>query len=235
MRKVFLIITVTLLSGCTTSMKSMSTYSHTEEVDYKNYTINVERSAYVGDQVVKRKSYTQMVKNNIYRADNDFIFDGGLGSVAVYLNASKGDDFKIVGKNDKGNDVISIPGSHLMLGLDNQHQWDGTVMSNSFWTSPVGSGSIYEMKPHDTTFTPLTTEVPIKGTGYLNHEIVYTGMGANGLSLLYREYTFDDIAREAFKQELVYPSNTKEIRFKNYKIEILSVTPSEIFYRVIED
>lgn len=235
MKTISLIIAALLISGCTTSMKPMATFSHTEDVDFKNYTVGVQKRAYVGDQVIQRKAYAQVISNNIYSADNDFIFDGGIGSVAVYLNASKNDRFKIVGKNENGNDVIAIPGSHLMFGLNKNYQWDGTVMSNSFWTSPMGSGASYKIEPDKTTFTPLTTEEPIKNSGYVNHEIVYTGMGANGLSFLYREYTFDGIARTAFKQELVYPKNTKEIRFKNYKIEVISATPSELSYRVIEE
>ena len=64
------------------------------------------------------------------------------------------------------------------------------------------------------------SRTPVSEKGYLNHELVFTGVGSNGISLLYREYTFEDMARSAFKQELVYPKDTDEIRFRSYQIEV---------------
>jgi len=53
--------------------------------------------------------------------------------------------------------------------------------------------------------------------------------------LLYREYTFENMARSAYTQELVYPLDTDEIRFRNYQIDMVSVSSSEIKYIVNSD
>ncbi|WP_217622037.1 hypothetical protein [Cobetia marina] len=224
-----------LLAGCTTAMHNTSTQSNINDVDFKNYTVGQTQKAYVGDQIIARKSYQEIVRKNQYQALNDFVFKGGLGTVAIHLNGSYGDIFRIAGQNENGNKVVHIPHSHLMFGIDSDGKWDGTVMARSFWNSPVGSGSQYSIEPSDTTFRLVESRVPHSEAGYLNHEIIFTGLGANGLSILYREYTFEDMARTAYKQELIYPRNSRKIRFKNYDIEIISANASEIVYKVISD
>ncbi len=70
---------------------------------------------------------------------------------------------------------------------------------------------------------------------YINHELIFTGFGSDGIHLLYREYTFNDMARTAFQQELVYPINSKEIRFRNYNIKVAPKLPSELTYTVMSE
>ena len=175
------------------------------------------------------------VRSNGVEPNNDFLLEGGIGSVTVYLDGSAGNTFRIVGTNEKGNPVLAIPNSMLMFGVNENGQWDQTVMSPSFWSSPVGSGSGYDLTPGNTTFSPVESTTPVSEEGYLNHELVFTGQGANGISLLYREYTFENMARSAYTQELVYPLDTDEIRFRNYQIDMVSVSSSEIKYIVNSD
>ncbi|WP_231619685.1 hypothetical protein [Pseudoalteromonas sp. NZS100] len=229
------LIIAAALTGCTSTVQLGKHSSKIEQVDIKNYTLDEEQTAYVGEQLIVRKSYKASFKKDTYQALNDFVFEGGILSTSVNFHGTAGDTYKISGKNELGNSVISIPGSIFMLGINNEGQWDQTVMSNSFWTSPVGSGDTYTMNPLDTTFKLVESQVPLSENGYINHEIVYTGQGTNGISLLYREYTFENMARSDFKQELVYPVDSKEIRFRNYLIDIISVSPSELKYRVIAE
>ncbi|MEL7308070.1 MAG: hypothetical protein AAGK05_09515 [Pseudomonadota bacterium] len=226
-----------VLSGCasTSSVQLGKQPSKIEQVDIKNYTLGEVKTAYVGEQIIVRKSYKASFKKDTYQALNDFVFEGGILSTSVNLQGTAGDTYKISGNNEKGNSVISIPSSIFMLGIDSNGQWDQTVMSNSYWTSPIGSGDTYTMTPIDTKFKLVESQVPLSENGYVNHEIVYTGQGANGISLLYREYTFENMARSDFKQELVYPIDSKEIRFRNYLIEVVSVSPSEIKYKVVSE
>lgn len=233
MKKLILIIAILTMSGCTTAMKvSDSSQSKIENVDFKNYQIGQVQTAYVGEQVISRKLYQAIVKKNLYQAQNDFSLQGGLGSTSIDLNSSAGDTFKFVGHNEKNNPVVNIPGSIFMFGINERGNWDKTVMSPSFWTSPIGSGEQYKIKPENTVFKPVESKTPFSSAGYVNHELVFTGIGANGISLLYREYTFENMSRSDFKQELVYPADAKEIRFRTYKLKLLSVSPSEIKYIV---
>lgn len=225
-----------LLAGCTTAMKSgTGIESEIESVDYKNYTLGVSGSAYVGENIIARKSYKSVARADLFSAQQDFSLTGGIATTSVNLNAKQGDVFRIAGKNELDNYVVNIPGSIFMLGIDKNGEWDKTVMSSSFWTSPIGSGNQYKMNPPHAKFTLISSNTPLSAAGYVNHEILFTGISSNGISLLYREYTFENMARSDFKQELVYPANAKEIRFRNYLIELQEVNSSEIKYVVKQD
>jgi hypothetical protein len=225
-----------LLTGCTTAMKYGDVpESKLENVDFKNYELGKQSSAYVGEQLISRKKYQTLVKKNLFQAQNDFSLQGGLGATSINLSASAGDTFRVAGVNEHNNPVVNIPGSIFMFGISSSGQWDQTVMSPSFWTSPIGSGNQYKITPVNTDFKAVISQIPFSEAGYINHEIIFTGVGANGISLLYREYTFENMARSDFKQELVYPVNSKKIRFRNYQINLVSVSPSEIKYKVISE
>jgi hypothetical protein len=229
-------LTLSLISACTTSMKLTTvTPNKIEVIDSKSYTIGTEEHVYVGNKVISRKSYEAMVSSNYVRPANAFTFTGGLVSVAISLTGDQTEKYKIVGVNELGHDTISIPGSHLAFGITKDGLWDNTVASSSFWTSPVGSGSPYTLTPANTKFIKSELSTPISSNDYINHELVFTGIGSDGIHLLYREYTFDNMARTAFQQELVYPIDSKEIRFKNYNIKVTPIPPSELTYTVISD
>jgi hypothetical protein len=206
--------------------------SKIENIDYKNYSLGKLQSAYVGESMISRKAYKAIIKKNMYQAQNDFSLYGGVGGTKINLNGTTGDNYRIVGKNKYNNPVVNIPGSIYMFGINQNGNWDNTIMSSSFWTSPVASSKAYKLTPPNTTFKAVESKTPFSEDGYINHEIIFTGIGANGISLLYREYTFGNMARPAFKQELVYPIDSKEIRFRNYLISINSVSASKIQYTV---
>lgn len=229
----FLIVSTLLLSGCTTSMKMAEQVpSRVEQIDYKNYEIGKHQKAYVGEQVISRKTYKVVIKSNLFKAMNDFTLSGGVGTTSINLAASTGDTFRVAGYNELNNPVVNIPGSYFMFGIDSSGQWDKTVMSPSFWTSPIGSGNQYKISPNNALFQKVESTTPLSEAGYINHEIVFTGVSSNGISLLYREYTFENMARSDFKQELIYPIASPQIRFRNYLINIHSVNSSEIEFTV---
>lgn len=233
MKRIIIILACLFISSCTTAMKPGGNFeSDIKNVDFKNYKIGSEQSAYVGEQIIERKSYKAIIKSNIYEAQNDFSLTGGLGSTSINLNAYTGDTFRIAGYNELNNPVLNIPGSIFMFGVNSQGNWDGTVMSPSFWTSPIGSGKQYKMIPRDTTFNPVYKTIPSSNHGYINHEIIFTGTTKDSITLLYREYTFDNLSRPDFKQDIIYPIDTKKIRFRNYQIEVISVDSSQIKYIV---
>jgi hypothetical protein len=58
---------------------------------------------------------------------------------------------------------------------------------------------------------------------YENFEILYSGTSSASIRLLYREYTRLDLVRPGFSQELNYPADAKQIRFKGMLIDILSI------------
>ncbi|WP_424687406.1 hypothetical protein [Halarcobacter ebronensis] len=71
--------------------------------------------------------------------------------------------------------------------------------------------------------------------GSLNIELLYNGTNKDGVKLLYREYTSDNLARQAFYQNLIYDKDEKQIRFKNFLIEMHSSNNQEIVYTILRD
>lgn len=211
------------------------TPTQVEKIDFKNYEIGSIRKVFVGEPVISRKSYKAIVREDSFKATNNFTLTGGIATTSINVSAAAGDTFRIAGYNELNNPVVNIPGSHFMFGINPIGHWDKTVMSPSFWTSPIGSGNQYKITPENTVFKKNKSITPISEAGYINHEIIFTGINANGINILYREYTFENMARSDFKQEVVYPADSKQVRFKNYLLEILSVTSSEITFSVVKD
>ncbi len=228
---ILLLATTTI--SCTTSMQLAPVgVGEITTVDKKNYVIGQESSVYVGSKLIERKSYSTMVMANYVKPSNEFSLTGGLASVAISMRGNPADKYQVIGVNELGNKTIAITGSHLAFGITKDGLWDKTVSSPSFWTSPVGGGSPYTLTPSKTKFIPAKTSIPIENDEYINHELIYTGVGSDGIHLLYREYTFENMARKAFSQELVYPVKSKQIRFRNYSIKVINNSPSQLTYIV---
>ena len=229
MKAILTSIFLILIVGCTSTMKMEGVdKGEIRNIDFKSYTLDNPFTVYVGDSVLSRKSYEAVVRKDKLEALNSFTLKGGIATTSITLIGDKGDSYSIAGKNEKGHYVARIPNSIFMFGVNEQGRWDNTVMSSSYWTSPIGSGGQYKIEPEDTMFKVVESVTPVSELGYINHELIFTGVGANGITLLYREYTFENRARSAFSQELVYPKDSKNIRFRNYLLTILSVNSSEL-------
>ena len=72
-------------------------------------------------------------------------------------------------------------------------------------------------------------------SGYLNYELIYSGMDDENIYVTYREFTPKDFARASFFQEFTYSKSSKRIRFKNTLIEVRKATNESIEFIVIED
>jgi hypothetical protein len=75
----------------------------------------------------------------------------------------------------------------------------------------------------------------LAGQGNQNHELIYGGTDGDSFKINYREYTDKNLARAPFFQNLVYPANSKEFRFKDYVIAVHEVDSGKIVYSVTTD
>lgn len=236
MKVLTLLLILVSFTGCTTSVQMATGPEYRSKfVDEKNYEIGTSERSYVGEPIIVRKAYSATLFLDRVRVLNDFVLSGGIATTKVHEVGQRGDLYQVVGVNERGNRSIQIPNSVFMFGLDAQGYWDQTIASPSFWTSPVGSGVSYKIEPSDTKFQIAEVEVPDSSEGYINHELIFTGLGAEGIHLLYREYTIENMARQAFSQDLVYPIDSKTIRFRNYEIDLLRVDSSEISYTILAE
>jgi len=101
---------------------------------------------------------------------------------------------------------------------------------------------VIQLRVTGTLGTWNTVEPPVSfeqaevmvGEGFKS-ELVYQGVAAGVLRLLYREYS-ENLARAAFQQELTYTMEAEgptEVGFRGLRLEVLSADNSGIRYRVV--
>ena len=72
--------------------------------------------------------------------------------------------------------------------------------------------------------------------GWINYELIYTGMNNVSMNFTYREYTRNDYAKPSFYQNLTFEPKAKQIRFKDFVIEILKAyNDNSIVYKILSD
>jgi hypothetical protein len=226
-------LALVFFSGCYKNVRPPVSYHlGTERIFQKNYQIGQKQEAYVGQPIVKVKDY-QVERHSLNNmlASDDFVVSGGI----VTISGNKNTGYPIKGEITLGGEifiVLDIPGPPKSYGV--LIRKDGTVHNKVLNNNIV---MIYSFKvlPPDLKFTPSNEETINKKAGYLNYELIYSGTDGKSLTVTYREYTGDDLARPAFYQNLVYESSNRRIRFKDIVIEIHEATNEKIVYTVISD
>jgi len=193
--------------------------------------------AYVGQPLVKVKDYRIERKSaNQMLASEDFVISGG----PVTISGNKNMSYPIRGEITLDREiytVLNIPGSRNKLWGVLVSDY-GTVHNKVLNPTPTGDVILvysFKVSPPNLRFIQSKEEKIIKGAGFENYELIYGGTDGKSLTVTYREYTADDLARPAFFQNLVYESNKKRIRFKDTVIEIHEATNEKIVYTVISD
>lgn len=235
MRKLVAIFVASCLGACATVTTSSAGKGATESFARRerNYELNVQRTAVVGDAIVRVRDYEEDVtRSQTMQANESFVLNGGLVSIPF----SSGERLPIYG--ERVNDGVT----YTVL----QKDWyriqiapDGSVapgVINSLGT-PAQVVMAYRFTPSSPTarFTQVTdTQVRRRATGQ-NFEIVFNGIDGQAMRFQYREYTVDDMARPAFFQDLSYPIGTSPIRFRTMVINVARVTAQDITYTVIAE
>ena len=222
-----------VLSSCFQYVRpSMRTPLGTERIFEKNYKINQIQAVFVGQPIVRVKAYqVERYSSNYMLASEDFVISGG----PVTIRGDKNTSYPIRGEitlNSETYTVLNIPRLQgKIAGV--LIRKDGTV-HNKILNEDVIMIYSFTVSPPDLKFTP-SEEERIKSAGYLNYELIYSGTDGKTLTVTYREYTSEDLARPGFYQNLVYESSKKRIRFKDTIIEIHEATNEKIVYTVISD
>ena len=253
MKKVItLIIACFLLSGCTSYIIQPSDIKKQHVIE-KNYELGKELTAFVGDPIIKVKDYYITPTELYLNASSDFIvaarfgadIGGGIGKPLTGSKLSASGQlikYPLLGYviyNGVKYRVVELPKYKMRFLIDGS----GRVSNKMLQSLPDGTNIIafgkFNISPKDLTFTPANEKesggkVDIAG-GYLNYELIYTGSDGKTLSILYREFTPDDIARPSFYQNLTFSAKQNRIRFKKYLIEVKEATNEKITFKVIKD
>lgn len=225
----------------------------TRAVSYdKNYKIGEHKSAFIGQEIIRVKDYARIIKNdefiNSFIAPKDFIVTAKYTIDTYQLKIEANKKYQI-------DEMIVVNGMpYFLIKLPNEskryHKYFGVLVScdGSIFESAIYS-YYYEMLfyPSVITFTPDVQNVKfivqkdIKETKDFDvipgimYELIYTGKNDISLNATYKEYSASDLARPAFFQNLTYQANAKQIRFKDFVIQIHSATNEKIIYTVLED
>lgn len=205
-------------------------------IEDKNYEIGEVNNVFVGQPIVKLKNYrVKTYESDRMKPNKDFNIEGPL----LYGNNSgkKDDTFYVRGTTRLDGQIFTVidmpknsPAQHLKLLINE----DGVPYKK------ILNGSIpliytYYFKPPLLKFLKVEENEIDISSGYLNYELIYSGMDDENIYVTYREFTPKDFARASFFQELTYSKSSKRIRFKNTLIEVRKATNESIEFIVIED
>jgi len=228
------------LAGCSTPiMPILAHESLPEKVLEKNYTVNNTQQISVGEPVIKVKDYFVIKKtSNKLSPSNDFMIGKD------YLTGKKGQAIPIIGKVTLSESEYYLIQSkeHILLfpiSLDGYYSGGhvarvigGFHSGNDVMGKPTGNIAI---EPSGTRFSNVQFDEIDSTAGFTNFEIVYTGLTKDAINFLYREFSPDNLARPAFYQNLTYPTTSKVVRFKKFKMQIIKANEESITYKVLED
>jgi hypothetical protein len=249
MRPLFnlLLITPTLLTGCLSVRPPVAQLGAIQTKEEKNYTIGVEKTVNVGDSVAIRRSffYKEAERSDRVKASGDFEAQVKFPLAApVIYRGQEGEELQVVGTttvDKKPCRIISmgvartgVPAG-MLVSVETEQPTGKGVGVNGYgaWTT---TGVSFSIDRPDTRFPIVKRVEVVKDKPYENWEIIFTGRVGQNITLMYREFTPDDLAKPAFYQNLTYNlENEKTFQFRKLRVEVVRVTNEAITFKVISD
>jgi hypothetical protein len=252
MKKYVLVFMLVILCGCgRVSVKPSEEIQHSY---LKNYSLGELKTAYVGQPIVKARDYYADFKVTAgMKPTVDFVLTG------IYRRTFPNYKVEVLGKKD-----VNYPASGSIILGEIEYSIVNMINEASKNKEEIGilvdrdgnifSGNILD-NDHDVKMILVSSDISPKNVTmlkdgskkiidendidlfacYTNYELIYGGINNVSLSMTYREFTIDDMAKPSFFQNIVYETNAKQIRFKDTLLDILEVTNEKIVYKVIKD
>ena len=236
-RLIIALLAFGLFSGCYSTAiirPYQKSDSLRERIVDKNYIIGQQSDTYIGKPVIKVKDYYVDRQTGFMQASDDFSISSGLVTIVGYKDKA----YKIEGITSV-NDVDYIilrttygsPPMVYRLLINSE----GEVYSKLMYQDAIMLGSNAIAKPTDLHFYERIEENIDLNAGYMNYELIYGGTDGESITMTYREYTIDNLARPAFYQNVTYEAGKEQIRFKDTIIKIHEATNEKIVFTVIAD
>lgn len=209
----------------------------------KNYSIGKPLKAYVGDPMVRVKDYyLDEIQTQVATVNTNAIASGW----SIGVNLEKGRQYRVVGTwnlNGKQYTVVeTLFNSNTANKAGLLIREDGSIadrllimVANSNYKAIVANEKISVSPAGTRLIRKKTSKVNSQRGGYINFELIFTGITGQSINVLYREYSPEDLARPAFYQNLTYDRNANTIRFKGLRIKLHSVDNERVEYTVEGD
>lgn len=240
MRLCSLIAAAALASGCAnvaqTPYSAPAPERATEHIVEKSYVVGKEASAFVGGTMARVKDYNidKITRRGAMHASTDFTLFYPIIGPRVLIRTT--DPIPIVGTTERDGVMYrlvalpQVPTVKLLITEDGRFEGSGLGLGNA------RMGYNYTPSPQDVQLRPDTSTSTLNtAAGFINFEIVYSGVTKDSIRLHYREYTPNDLVRPAFSQDLTYERDSPTIRFRNVLFRVIEATGERIRYIVLED
>jgi hypothetical protein len=241
MKKIILISSLFItLSGCAHQIQRDAPVAKpASHVFQKTYTLGQAKTVSVGEALLQVKDYyVTKFGTSAVTPSEDFSVDGTL----IHERFSVGQKLEVKGRVVIDNVEYSIA---KFAGNDYAYKAllikdDGTVHTKVGNYNPQVGGLIpmvytYTITPATAKMERIEQEKVVTEKGYQNYELLYNGSDKNSMYFTYREFSPDGLARTPFYQNLTYEANSKTIRFKGFRINVLKSNGEEIKFIVVDD
>jgi hypothetical protein len=227
----------------------------------KSYVIGVETTAYIGQPIARwqaanrHSTITQEFGRAYIEFENDFRLTGKysnkLFTEYIDIKGVKGDKREVIGETYIGgegeyhvinavNDGERNTGKRYGLLIDNNGTLNTNIITDTYYEHGFVAKK-FILYPPDAHFVYSVEKNPEKKVEETvrpfgeSRELIFSGVNNVAINVTYREYTPDDLARQAFYQNLTYQPSAHMIRFQNFKIKVHEVTNEKIVFTVLED
>ncbi len=200
----------------------------------KNYEVGRIRTSYVGDPVIRRKTYQAKVRSDLLAVPAMQI---AIDSPSLHITLFKGNEYPVKYQAHSEGQLWNVmeveqPGNSTRLGVlfdDNGALYNRVLNGDAELPDP------FESKPINAQIDLKRVERVLERRMTENFEIIFGGISRNQINLAYREFTPNDVARTAFFQELTYPVDAETLRYRSIKIKLHGVNAESITYEVTEE
>ena len=115
----------------------------------------------------------------------------------------------------------------------------GNIKNNTLYARGLITPTNFILQPSNVKLNTMVNKANINYSantlGDFNYELIYSGINNVSMNISYREYTRENYARPAFYQNLTFQPNAKQVRFRDFVIEILEATNDKMVYKVLSD
>lgn len=200
----------------------------------KDYQLGVKKTAFIGQEIINLKEYHTTIP--VALSQGSATIETRYKLSRILLTIESDNTYPLRGTINNGQDYYLIEPSGASY-----YNWkllisaDGRISKESLYSQT------YEMvytPNEEISITPQNYKLSFTGMcdgPILSYQLIYSGINDVSLNMTYKEFTGDDIARPSFFQNLTYNANAKQIRFKNFLIQIHDVTNEKITYTILED
>ena len=229
-----------LMAGCGTPLTAdIAKRVESKQIVNYNYKVGEPVFANVGEPIVKVQDFTVISTDSAWVTPDRTITIHAGSDANITLEA--GVQYKVIGTTLIDGDrysVVQTPFGALM-----GRSWmvliseDGSLYPR---IASLGSGLNFRQLHHTISdpsvqFARGRIEAIDRTASFKNFELIYAGLGLSGLSILYREFDPENISNVSSDLSLTYDADLEHITFRNFKIQINSISRDAIEVTVLND